>query len=231
MQISQTFVKCSIVAMLAATLSIRAADTETEARMREALRQKLSESSPAAPAEQPSPAKPVEAPKPAPAPKKPAPVAQPAPVKPAPAPTPAPKPVVAKPVEKAVINSTPVAATTPPPAAPVAIDDAQAERLREALRARMQQEAASPVAPIETAPQASKVETPAAAANVQAPETQQAAPTETKAPAKGRITFEAPASPVAGSKEQRLQQLLQQYKADQITPEKYHQERAKIIAE
>jgi hypothetical protein len=40
----------------------------------------------------------------------------------------------------------------------------------------------------------------------------------------------APA-PVAGSKEQRLQALLQQYQADKISPEEYHSQRAKILAE
>jgi hypothetical protein len=34
-----------------------------------------------------------------------------------------------------------------------------------------------------------------------------------------------------GSKEQRLGVLLQQYKADQITPQEYHAQRAKILAE
>ena len=41
----------------------------------------------------------------------------------------------------------------------------------------------------------------------------------------------APASSLSGSKESRLSELLQKYKADQITPEEYHRERAKILAE
>jgi len=41
----------------------------------------------------------------------------------------------------------------------------------------------------------------------------------------------APPAALSGSKEQRLQQLLQQYKSDQITPQQYHEQRAKIIAE
>jgi len=45
------------------------------------------------------------------------------------------------------------------------------------------------------------------------------------------VPMEAPALPISGTKEQRLQQLLQQYKADQITPQEYHQKRAQIIAE
>jgi hypothetical protein len=41
----------------------------------------------------------------------------------------------------------------------------------------------------------------------------------------------APPLPISGSKEARLTELLRQYRADQITPEQYHKERAKILAE
>ena len=41
----------------------------------------------------------------------------------------------------------------------------------------------------------------------------------------------APALPIADSKEERLAALLQKYKADKITPEQYHQQRAAILAE
>jgi hypothetical protein len=34
-----------------------------------------------------------------------------------------------------------------------------------------------------------------------------------------------------GSREQRLQQLLNDYKADKISPQEFHQRRAKILAE
>jgi hypothetical protein len=40
-----------------------------------------------------------------------------------------------------------------------------------------------------------------------------------------------PPLPISAEKEQRLTELLQKYKADQITPEQYHTERAKILAE
>ena len=40
-----------------------------------------------------------------------------------------------------------------------------------------------------------------------------------------------PPPAVAADKEQRLQELLRKYRADQITPEEYHQQRAKILAE
>jgi hypothetical protein len=43
--------------------------------------------------------------------------------------------------------------------------------------------------------------------------------------------MQGPAVPISGDKQQRLAALLQQYRADQITPEQYHQQRAKILAE
>jgi hypothetical protein len=41
----------------------------------------------------------------------------------------------------------------------------------------------------------------------------------------------APPLPISAEKEQRLQELLKKYKADQLTPEQYQTERAKILAE
>jgi hypothetical protein len=41
----------------------------------------------------------------------------------------------------------------------------------------------------------------------------------------------APALPIPLSKEERLSQLLAHYKADQITPQEYHTQRAAILAE
>jgi len=43
--------------------------------------------------------------------------------------------------------------------------------------------------------------------------------------------IEAPPLPISADKEQRLQELLKKYRADQITPEQYQAERAKILAE
>jgi hypothetical protein len=42
---------------------------------------------------------------------------------------------------------------------------------------------------------------------------------------------EGPPLPISAAKDQRLQELLRRYKADEITPEQYHQQRAKILAE
>jgi hypothetical protein len=41
----------------------------------------------------------------------------------------------------------------------------------------------------------------------------------------------APALPIPLTKQEKLQSLLQKYKADQISPEEYHQQRASILAE
>jgi cell division septation protein DedD len=43
--------------------------------------------------------------------------------------------------------------------------------------------------------------------------------------------IEGPASSVSAEKQARLDELLRKYRADQVTPEEYHQQRAKILAE
>jgi hypothetical protein len=43
--------------------------------------------------------------------------------------------------------------------------------------------------------------------------------------------IEGPPLPISADKDQRLQELLKRYKADQLTPEQYQTERAKILAE
>ena len=47
----------------------------------------------------------------------------------------------------------------------------------------------------------------------------------------GLTPITAPALPITADKEARLQVLLAKYKADQITPEEYHKQRAAILAE
>lgn len=47
----------------------------------------------------------------------------------------------------------------------------------------------------------------------------------------GMKQIAAPALPISSSKAERLQSLLDKYKADQITPDEYHQQRAAILAE
>jgi hypothetical protein len=47
----------------------------------------------------------------------------------------------------------------------------------------------------------------------------------------GMKQIAAPPLPISAGKEARLQALLEKYKADQITPDEYHQQRAAILAE
>ena len=42
--------------------------------------------------------------------------------------------------------------------------------------------------------------------------------------------LEGPPLPISSEKQQRLSELLQRYRADQVTPEQYQAERAKILA-
>lgn len=43
--------------------------------------------------------------------------------------------------------------------------------------------------------------------------------------------LQGPESPLSLDKQQRLSELLRKYKADEITPEQYHAERARILSE
>ena len=74
-----------------------------------------------------------------------------------------------------------------------------------------------------------------------AAETKKAKPAEKAAEAQAKVKPEqaaaglqplmAPPIPISQAKEARLQELLKNYKADQITPEEYHKQRAAILAE
>jgi hypothetical protein len=75
----------------------------------------------------------------------------------------------------------------------------------------------------EVKPESRAVRAPAQASTTPA---NRAPVTKTKLP-----PLPAPPSPVSASKEQQLQNLLQQYTSDQISPEQYHQQRAKILSE
>jgi hypothetical protein len=66
------------------------------------------------------------------------------------------------------------------------------------------------------------------------PATPAAAPTMAPAQNQSRMGFqpiEAPPLPISSTKEAQLQALLEKYKANQITPEQYQTQRAKILAE
>jgi hypothetical protein len=51
------------------------------------------------------------------------------------------------------------------------------------------------------------------------------------APAGEFKPFEKAALPISSDKQSRMSDLLRRYQADQITPEQYHQARAKLLAE
>jgi len=224
-------------------------DSESIEKAREALRQKMDElqTPPAVVAPTPPGGRPTP-----PAQWAPPPVAQPARPVTEPAPVPAPKPVPAP-----AVQATPAPVlTAPPPVDPEAIAKA-----REALRQKMaEMDAQSPPAtavPAQPAPAFQPVPAvvPPAPADPEAiakareamekkmkeliaqesAEPPAVPPTVPKpAKVKGAPAFPPLAGPppaVSADKEQRLQELLRKYRADQITPEQYHEQRAKILAE
>jgi hypothetical protein len=102
---------------------------------------------------------------------------------------------------------------------PDAGEDAQAARMRDALRQKIAVEKATPTpAPV--------VSTPARPTPTGTSSPVVAAPSATKTP-----EFAPAPEPGPASKQARLAALLQLYKADTITPQQYHTQRAKIIAE
>jgi len=121
-----------------------------------------------------------------------------------------------------------------PATIPAADADAVA-KAREALRAKMQQAehqftpvvtatrpASQPAQPYVSAPSTRPVVEPAPVPQVQSPKQPKMA--------KEFRPLEGPALPFSADKSQRLADLLQKYKADQITPAEYQAERAKILA-
>lgn len=233
MQTSKFLVVIGAAALLAAPSSTFAGpDNEAQAKMREALRQKMEELNAAA--------------TPAPAPVVPPVVIEPVTPAPTPAPAPQPKPVVVEevkpvarpatvvvpvPVEAPVV--TPAPAPAPAPVLKVKVEkkdprfsdvpdeagDAPAAKLQEALRQKLAAEKASNPAPAMAAPVA-----PAKPAK----------PVVATAPVVAvpiTANIETAPSPLSGSKQERLAELLRRYKADEVTPQEYHTQRAKILAE
>jgi hypothetical protein len=212
-KISKLFPAIFAVVFCSSLMIVRADDTPAQAAARAALLQKLNEM----PAQPPAPA-PVVVPPPAAPVEAPAPVVVAPPAAPAPAPTPAPAPSTEVFLPAPVTN-----------ASPVLDNDAQAAA-RAALLQKMSEIDTQPAATPPSAPEkvvVQKMETSVTVAPV-------AAPMETKPAVVAEPVvkpIETPALPIAMTKEERLQALLQKYKADQITPEEYHTERAKIIGE
>jgi hypothetical protein len=123
-------------------------------------------------------------------------------------PVPVEQPVVAAPVTAPKGNSKFSEVANP-------ADEAAAAKLREALRQQLA-----------TTPQPAPVAPVAAPAK---PKANAPAPVFSAPPA--ATAAAVPASPLTGSKQNRLAELLRRYKADAITPQEYHTQRAKILAE
>ena len=191
---------------------VRAADTPAQAAARAALMQQMNET----PTTQPSTPAPVIVPPSA------VKVETPAPVVVAP-------PVVQTPAPAAV--PAPSAPMFQPVAAPAMDSDAQAKARAALLQKMSEIESQSPATPM-PAPEkvvVKETEKPVVKMETPAPVVMQPKPVMVAEPMVKPI--ETPALPISATKEERLQALLQKYKADQITPEEYHTERAKIMGE
>jgi hypothetical protein len=168
-----------------------------------------------------------------------------APVKPAPAAPVATKPAApAAPVAKSPAPSEAAPAPMYSPAPVTPANTADSEKLQEALDQKMRENEAAAAAANQAPVHASKPNKPASAemAHTENPPETHAAPTPAPKPA-AKPTHKSPEPVVAlpqlsgppsslsASKQQKLDELLQQYRADQLTPQQYHEQRAKILAE
>jgi hypothetical protein len=222
-------VAASTVALFPLVLS--AADNEAQAKARKALEQKMS------PASEPAPAPPAPAAPAAQTPAKPAAVKSQTPA--APAPAPAPAPAIAATAGGGGFWDV----TVPPPTT-----EAQ-QKAEEALRQKLAELnaqaaappglAAKPLQPIAAPPAPSAAGTnaldnavnqanAAAAAALQA---EQARPLPQPGVDTGLPRLPVPAPAISAEKDQRLKELLSLYAADAISPEQYHAQRAKILAQ
>lgn len=129
---------------------------------------------------------------------------------------------------------------TTAPAAPVVGDTPAQAAARAALLKQLQSGAPQPTTPPTTQASAAPVQKTAKPKAKPVPAVQpvvaqpsKPVPAEVKNyPGKelGLKPIAAPASPLDATKEQKLQALLVKYKADQLSPEEYHQQRAAILA-
>jgi hypothetical protein len=91
------------------------------------------------------------------------------------------------------------------------------------------------VAPATAQPVATKPQEPIAKPEAKPqPEAKPVAAKPSKKNLKGAPAFppiQGPPPSISAEKQQRMDELLRKYRADQITPEEYHQQRAKILAE
>jgi hypothetical protein len=141
----------------------------------------------------------------------------------APAVTNAPAPAPAEPVPPAAAAATAAAvaaapATTQVNGVPTPADPAQIEKARESMRKKMEEVTAAELAAD------AEAQRRAMAQNPEAPPSKPKQPTSLDLP-----PMDAPPLPISADKKQRLDVLLSRYRADQITPDQYQAERAKIL--
>ncbi len=236
MRISNCFLVLCAAASCMAVLPLRAAAADTNAMPREALEKKLNElqfrpgGRPTPPGQWTPP--PVVGPA--------LHVAQPK----MPAPAAQPWTTVAQAAPAPAVQPTPQAPTAVPPP----VSEESVAKAREDLRQKMNQLETQPPAltnALVSAPiPAPKVATPTPAqkrvpaklqgTNAIPAEAHPKAQKLSQKPAKAPQAFppiQAPPPAISASKEARLAELLRKYKADEITPEEYHQQRAKILSE
>jgi hypothetical protein len=217
MQISKLSVAICATFVGVLPLAVHAADSEAQAKAREALEKAMSQ-----PATQttPTPSAPVQPQQPAPAP---APAAAPAAVQPAAQPVPA--------APAATTTSTPSVRMLNAPS-PMSPDDT--DKVRAALRQKMAEQQNQPVAVAVTPPPTKPVTPtqpkPGTTVNPPPPHVVYVPSPPPTQPALAPTKVVAPPLPISATKEAQLQELLIRYKADQISPEDYHKERAKILA-
>jgi hypothetical protein len=111
------------------------------------------------------------------------------------------------------------------------VDEQSIAKAREELEKKMKELEAQPLSPA-AAPAATPATKPAAKPAVATSEPEKVS----KKPASPKVQqplapIQPPPPAVSGTKQQRLEELLRKYKADEITPEEYHQQRVKILSE
>jgi hypothetical protein len=167
-----------------------------------------------------------------------------------PAPAPTPSPAATTSVSPAPVSSPPasgVFSTPPPGSGQMSADSEAIAKARATLRQKMAEldAQAAQANTVAAAPKpVSKSKSSAAPAKVITTETTPAAektelkPKEAAKPtppkvmsARGLPPIESPAPTISAAKQQQLQELLQLYQADKISPRDYHDQRAKILAE
>jgi len=225
--------KFLLAGLAAATLSaapaLLADDTDAQIKAREALQQKVNElnTPPPAPAPTPPPAAPA---KPAPAKAAPAPVAKPAPKKPVVQPAPV-APALAAVAAPAAAPASPAPTKStsqfaPAPATAAISEDSAADRAREKSLQRAMARSGDGF---------SEVPPPSNIGNATPSQVEMALPpavvTSTATPPRpGEYPpLPPPPSPLNAAQQAQLAALLGKYQADEITPEQYQTERAKIV--